>query len=90
MSTYRHPPNHQPAVDDDRDVRRTALAVASFMVGCTVYLAVTVPLAIESWDPVVATIGTGPLSVVLVLVGTVVGASAIRYVVRLINKIETS
>jgi hypothetical protein len=77
-------------MDEVNDMRRTALAVASFMVGCTVYLAVTVPLAIESWDPFVATIGTGPISMVLVLVGTVVGASAIRCVVRLINRIETS
>jgi hypothetical protein len=77
-------------MDEVNDMRRTAFAVAFFIVGCAVYLAVTVPLAIEFWDPFVATIGAGPISVVLVLVGTVVGASAIRSVVRLVNKFETS
>ena len=77
-------------MDEVNDMRRTAFAVAFFIVGCAVYLAVSVPVALELWEPVVATIGTGPISVVLVLAGTVVGASAIRYVVRLINKFETS
>jgi hypothetical protein len=83
-------PKFGAAIDNDRDLRHTALAVAFFLIGCAVYLAVTVPIAIEFWDPFVATIGTGPVSVVLVLVGTVVGASAIRSVVRLVNKFETS
>jgi len=84
----------RPAPDlhagDDCDLRRTATAVAFFILGCAVYLAVTVPLAIEFWDPFVAAIGTGPISVVLVLAGTVVGASAIRSVVRLVNRFEAS
>ena len=88
MPEFRDPPQQYTA--DDRDLRRTALAVAFFILGCTVYLAVTVPIAIEFWDPFVATIGSGPISVVLVLAGTVVGASAIRSVVRLVNKFETS
>jgi hypothetical protein len=88
MSDFRDPPEHYSG--DDRDLQKTALAVAFFILGCAAYLAVTVPLAIEFWDPFVATIGTGPISVVLVLAGTVVGASAIRSVVRLVNKFETS
>jgi hypothetical protein len=83
-------PEFTPAADNDRDLRRTALAVACFVLGCAVYLAVTVPIAIEFWEPFVAAIGTGPISVVLVLVGTVIGAAAIRSVVRLVNKFETS
>jgi len=74
----------------DKDVQRTAIAGAFLILGCAVYLGVTVPIAIEFWDPFVAAIGAGPISVVLVLVGTVIGASVIRSVVRLVNKFETS
>jgi hypothetical protein len=88
MSEFGDPPEHYAG--DDRDMQRTAIAGAFLILGCAVYLAVTVPLAIEFWDPFVATLGTGPISVILVLVGTVVGASAIRSVVRLVNKFETS
>jgi hypothetical protein len=88
MPEIRDPAQQYAA--DDRDLRRTAVAAVFFVLGCAVYTAVTVPLAIEFWDPFVATIGTGPISVVLVLAGTVVGASAIRSLVRLVNRFETS
>jgi len=88
MSEFRDPPEH--SAGDDRDVQRTAFGGAFLILGCAVYLAVTVPLAIEFWDPFVAAIGRGPIAVVLVLAGTVVGASAIRSVVHLVNKFETS
>ena len=86
MSEFRDPPD----ASDDRDAQRTAIAGAFLILGCAVYLAVTVPLAIEFWDPFVATIGAGPIAVVLVLAGTVVGASAIRSVVRLVNRFEAT
>jgi hypothetical protein len=77
-------------MDEAKDLRQTAIAVAFFIVGCAVYLAVTVPVVIELWDPMVATIGTGPIAGVMALFGTVAGAAAIRYVIHLINQWESS
>jgi hypothetical protein len=77
-------------MDEENDLQRTAIAVAFFIVGCAVYLAVTVPIVIELWDPVVATIGTGPIFAVMALLGAVGGAGAIRYVIRLINQWENA
>jgi hypothetical protein len=73
-------------MDEEKDLQRTAIAVAFFIVGCAVYLAVTVPVVIELCDPVIATIGTGPIAAVMALLGAVTGATAIRYVIRLVNE----
>jgi hypothetical protein len=77
-------------MDEVKDLQRTAIAVAFFIVGCAVYLAVAVPVVIELWDPVVATIGTGPIAAVMALLGAIAGATAIRYVIHLINQWESS
>ena len=73
-------------MDDARDIPRTAIAVAFFIFGCAVYLAVTVQVVLEFWEPVVATVGSGPVLATMALAGAFAGACAIRCLVRLVNQ----
>ena len=77
-------------MDESRDMQRTALAIACFIFGCSVYLAVTVLAVARLWEPVVATVGAEPIAFVLGLGAIVAGAIAIRYVIQRVNRSESA